>query len=44
MKAEAPIVVDQVKHWHILVYYANMIDYLRYFLAIKGMHYAFMEE
>ena len=27
-----------------MVYYANLVDYLRYFLAIKGMHYAFNEE
>jgi phosphatidylglycerophosphate synthase len=41
---ETAIQVPDVKHWHVLCYYANIVDYLRYFLAIKGMHYAFVDE
>jgi phosphatidylglycerophosphate synthase len=42
--ADHNIQVPVVKHWHVLCYYANIVDYLRYFLAIKGMHYAFVDE
>lgn len=34
----------QVKHWHVFLYLPNIVDYIRYVLAIKGMYYAFVKE
>ena len=33
-----------ITSWKILIYVPNLIDYLRYFLSIKGMQYAFVDE
>mmetsp|Transcript_2829 Transcript_2829/g.4832 ORF Transcript_2829/g.4832 Transcript_2829/m.4832 type:complete len:217 (+) Transcript_2829:283-933(+) len=33
-----------LKPWHVILYVANLVDYLRYYLSFKGMYYAFDEE
>lgn len=33
-----------VNHWKILLYVPNLVDYLRYYLSIKGMSYGFVHE
>ena len=34
----------QIKHYQILMYVANLIDYLRYYLSLTGMYYAFQPD